>query len=287
MTLLFEFLSRLPLPQLYRLGGLFGRLVYWSSGRYAERLRENLRCAGLAGSESEYKKLLHANIREVGRGVLELPWVWLRSYEEVLSGVRRSEGWTHVEAAHVQGKGVIFLTPHLGCFEMLSLYIAHHYPMTSMYRSPRQVFLDRMMLRGRQRGMATLAPADMGGVRLLLKALKRGECIGILPDQAPGNGEGVWVPFFGRPAYTMTLFGRLLSASKASVILCHSVRLPQGQGYDLHFEPLAFDMTLPVEPQLNAALERLIRTCPEQYLWSYDRYKVPRGALPPDEVKEQ
>lgn len=281
MSLLFDLIARLPLSLLYRLGGPFGWLVYWLSGRYAARLRENLRHAGLTDTEAAYRKLLHANIREAGRGVLELPWVWLRPYEQVLAGVRNCFGWEHVEAAHAQGKGVIFLTPHLGCFEMLGLYIAQRYPLTSMYRSPRQAFLDRMMLRGRRRGQVTLAPADMGGVRLLLKALRRGECIGILPDQAPSNGEGVWVPFFGRPAYTMTLFGRLLMSSQAPVILCHSVRLPHGQGYDLHFAQLSFDPAQAVEPQLNRTLEQLIRTYPEQYLWSYNRYKVPRGANPP------
>ncbi|MDD2700114.1 MAG: lysophospholipid acyltransferase family protein [Sideroxydans sp.] len=283
MTWLFELLARLPLAWLYRLGGLAGWLIYGLSARYASRLRENLRLAGVADGEAGYEKLLHANIREAGRGVMELPWVWLRPYEEVLGSVRHCEGWSHVETAHAQGKGVIFLTPHLGCFEMLSLYIAARYPLTTMYRTPRQPFLDALMQRGRCRGQVKLAAADMSGVRLLLKALKQGECIGILPDQAPGNGEGVWAPFFGRPAYTMTLFGRLLAARKASVFLCHSVRLPQGQGYDLHFEPLTFDMTQSVEPQLNVALERLIRTCPEQYLWSYNRYKVPRGANPPTE----
>ncbi len=282
MTWLAEALARLPLAWLHAIGAWVGMAAYRLSGRYATRLRENLRRSGVLSGD-DYRVALRANVREAGKGVLELPWVWLRPYATVLAGVRRRIGWEHVEAAHAQGKGVIFLTPHLGCFEMVGLYIAQHYPMTSMYRPPRQAFLDRLMLRGRQRGHATLAPADLGGVRLLLKALKRGESIGILPDQAPGNGEGVWVPFFGRPAYTMTLFGRLLTASKAPVILCHGVRLPHGRGYDLYFAPLVFDLEQAVEPQLNAALERLIRSCPEQYLWSYNRYKVPRGANPPPE----
>ncbi|MBU1215307.1 MAG: lysophospholipid acyltransferase family protein [Gammaproteobacteria bacterium] len=281
MSLLFDFLARLSLPALHRLGVVFGWMVYGLSGRYAARLRDNLRQAQVADSDTAYRRLLRANVGEAGKGVLELPWVWLRPYEEVLASVKNCEGWEHVEAAHLRGKGVIFLTPHMGCFEMLSLYIAARYPLTSMYRAPRQRFLDGLMQRGRRRGMVKLAPADMSGVRLLLKALRQEECIGILPDQAPGNGEGTWAPFFGRPAYTMTLFGRLQASSGASVMLCHSVRLPDGKGFTLHFEPLQFDGGQPVEPQLNAALERLIRTCPEQYLWSYNRYKVPRGANPP------
>jgi KDO2-lipid IV(A) lauroyltransferase len=122
-------------------------------------------------------------------------------------------------------------------------------------------------------------------VRQLLKALKRGEVIGVLPDQVPGNGEGEWATFFGRPAYTMTLIGRLIESSGASVVMCHSERLPQGAGYALHFSPLKFDVTSSIPQQMNAALEAVVRQHPEQYLWSYNRYKVPRGALPPDVSK--
>lgn len=281
MTLLFGFFSRLPLALLYRLGGAFGWLVYWLSGRYAARMRENLRSAGLVDSEAGYRKLLHANIREAGRGVLELPWIWRRPLSEVVGSVQQCHGWEHFESARAQGKGVIVLTPHIGCFEIIGLYIAEKYPMTCMYRPPRYPALDRMMHHGRERGMMKLAPTDLGGVRLLLKALKRGEVIGVLPDQAPGNGEGEWAPFFGRPAYTMTLLGRLIEASGAAVVMCLGERLPRGAGYALHFSPIEFKQDGSVPVLLNAALEDLIRQHPEQYLWSYNRYKVPRGANPP------
>lgn len=281
MTLLFDFLARLPLPLLYRLGGPFGWLVYWSSGRYAARLRENLRLAKLADSDSEYRKLLHANIREAGRSVLELPWVWRRPLQQVVDSVVACHGWEHIETAQAEGKGVIMLTPHIGCFEVIGLYLAEKFPMTCMYRPPRYPSLDKLMHQGRERGQMQLAPTDLGGVRLLLKALKRGEAIGVLPDQAPGNGEGEWAPFFGRPAYTMTLLGRLVQASGASVVMCLGERLPRGAGYALHISPLRFDAGVSVPVQMNAALEKLIRQYPEQYLWSYNRYKVPRGANPP------
>jgi KDO2-lipid IV(A) lauroyltransferase len=281
MTLLFGILSRLSLPLLYRLGGAFGWLIYWSSGRYAARLRENLRLSGVAGTESEYKVLLHANIKEAGRGVLELPWVWRRPLQQVVGSVRQCHGWEVFEDAREKGRGVIVLTPHIGCFEVIGLYVAAKYPMTCMYRPPRYPALDKMMHQGRERGQMKLAPTDLGGVRLLLKALKRGEIIGVLPDQAPGNGEGEWSPFFGRPAYTMTLLGRLVESSGAAVVMCLGERLPGGEGYALHFSPFEFESGSSVPVQLNAALETLIRQHPEQYLWSYNRYKVPRGANPP------
>ncbi|HLY96357.1 MAG TPA: lysophospholipid acyltransferase family protein [Sideroxyarcus sp.] len=287
MIILFDALALLPLSVLHRLGALLGWVIYLSSGAYAARLRENLQKAEPGRSESETRKLLHANIREMGKGITELPWVWRRPLEKVLVGVKQCHGWEHIEAARAQGRGVIALTPHLGCFEVISLFIASRMPITSMYRPSRWKFLDRLMHEGRARGQTKLAPTDLGGVRQLLRALKRGQLIGVLPDQVPGNGEGEWAPFFGRPAYTMTLIGRLVESSGAAVVMCHCERLPRGEGYALYFAPLAIDTTASIPGQINAALETVIRACPEQYLWSYNRYKVPRGALPPDEVKEQ
>lgn len=286
MVTLFDVLARLPLSVLHRLGALFGWLTFLFSGQYSSRLRENLKNAGLTGSESEQQILLHTNIREMGKGVMELPWVWRRPFEKVVASVQYCHGWEHFEAAHALGKGVIVLTPHIGCFEVIGLYIAARLPMTCMYRVPRWKFLDTLMHEGRERGQMKLAPADLGGVRQLLKALKKGQVIGVLPDQVPGNGEGVWAPFFGRPAYTMTLIGRLMESSGAAVVMCHSERLAQGKGYALHFIPLSFDANSSIPEQMNAMLEALIRNFPEQYLWSYNRYKVPRGALPPEAVKE-
>lgn len=285
MIVLFEVLARLPLSILHRLGALLGWLSYLFSRRYASRLRENLQNSGVAGGEVQFRQLLRTNIREMGKGVMELPWVWRRPFEEVVSSVQRCHGWEHFEAAQAQGKGVIVLTPHIGCFEVIGLYIAARTPMTCMYRVPRWRFLDTLMHAGRERGQMKLAPADLGGVRQLLKALKKGQVIGVLPDQAPGNGEGEWAPFFGRPAYTITLIGKLAEASGAPALMCVSERLPGGAGYDLHFTPL--DPGAVRSPaQMNVALEQVIRQHPGQYLWSYNRYKVPRGAQPPETSKE-
>lgn len=287
MVWIFNQLARLPLSVLHRLGTALGWLTYLLSGSYAERLRKNLGhalefmhdCDG--HPEADFRSVLRANVSEAGKSVLELPWVWLRPYDEVVASVKQCHGWEHVEAARARGKGVILLTPHFGCFELISLYVAARLPMTSMYSPPSREFLNTLMLKGRERGQMKLAAADLGGVRQMLKALKRDEVIGILPDQVPGNGEGEWTPFFGRPAYTMTLIGRLIESSDAAVVMCHSLRLPHGEGYALHFTPLSFDASASIPGQINAAMEAVIRSCPEQYLWSYNRYKVPRGVQPP------
>jgi KDO2-lipid IV(A) lauroyltransferase len=129
-----------------------------------------------------------------------------------------------------------------------------------------------------------MVPTDISGVRGMLKALRRGETVGILPDQAPSAGEGVWLPFFGKPAYTMTLAGRLTESGRVRVIVGFAERLPHGRGFDLHFapveEPLVGD-THARAAVINRAAESIIRRCPAQYLWGYNRYKVPAGAEPP------
>lgn len=278
---LFRSLSYLPLPVLHGLGAILGRIIYSVSPTYASRMRENLRAARLHTSDAEYEQQLVRTIAEAGKSVLELPWVWCRPVEQVYAAVRSIEGWEHVEAARAAGRGLMVLTPHWGCFEVVGLYFGKHAAITNLYRAPKQAWLERFMIEGRARGLSKLAPADVSGVRLLIKALKRGEGIGLLPDQVPGNGEGEWVEFFHRPAYTMTLSGRLAQSSGAQVLLVSAERLPKGQGYTLRITPLDLDFTQSVPLQINQAMERTIAIAPAQYLWSYNRYKTPSGATPP------
>ena len=273
-------LAALPLSLLHRLGAIAGNAVYLLSPRYRHYFSTNLRAAGFTEPT-----LLRQAIAEAGKGLLELPAIWLRPHAAVAGWVAQVSGWELVEAALARRRGIIFLTPHLGCFEITAQYYAYRAPadapITVLYRSPKKKSVEPLMLAGRRRPNLRLASADLKGVRILLRALKMGEAIGILPDQAPGVGEGEWVDFFGRPAYTMTLAGRLAGAG-AEVILAYAERLPRGLGYHLHLE--AMPAPLPGESPartLNRALEGLIRECPAQYGWGYNRYKAPAGALAP------
>jgi KDO2-lipid IV(A) lauroyltransferase len=275
MGILFRFLSRLPLHVLHNIGALLGWTAWLLSPTYRRHLRENIALAGLSAATS-------AAIAEAGKGVLELPKIWLRPHEEVAARVARVSGWDLVESAWEEGKGILFLTPHLGCFEITAQYYARFKPMTVLYRRPKQAWLAPLIEAGRGANLR-LAPADLSGVRRLIKALKTGEAAGMLPDQAPGAGEGIWVPFFGRPAYTMTLAARLAETG-ATVLFAYAERLHYGAGYHLKLFPLSrpLEGDLPARvAQINAELETLIRHCPEQYLWGYNRYKAPSGAPKP------
>jgi KDO2-lipid IV(A) lauroyltransferase len=262
MAFLFHLLARLPLPALHNLGALLGWLAYWLSPTYRRHLRENIAQAGCASARA-------AAVAEAGKTLLELPKIWLRPQDEVFGRVVKVTGWAHVEAALQAGRGLFFMTPHLGCFEICAQYLAKFRPITVLYRRPKQDWLVPIMEQGRGANL-NLAPADMGGVRKLLKALKSGEMVGMLPDQAPSVGEGEWAPFFGRPAYTMTLAARL-AQTNAHVLLVYVERLHYGAGYHLHFLLPAGDIATPAG--VNREIEQLILRCPSQYLWGYNRYK--------------
>lgn len=285
MAFLFRLLARLPLSFLHVLGAGIGRLAYALSPTYRRQLDTNL---ALALSGEAPKSLRCAAAAEAGKTLLELSRIWCRPLDAAAALVVEVSNWECIEAAQQAGRGIIFLTPHLGCFEISAQYFAARGgPITVLYRPPKQRWLQPLIEGGRARGdRVKLAPADMSGVRRLLGALKKGEAVGLLPDQAPGAGEGKWLPYFGRQAYTMTLAARL-SETGAAVVFAFAERLPGGRGYRLHLRPplapLAGD-TLTRAAAINREIEALVRQCPQQYLWGYNRYKRPAGAEPPPEA---
>ena len=273
MPALFRFMSRWPLWALHALGAVLGWVSFLLSPSYRKRLLANAAQAGFDFGQ------VRGAVSHAGRMTTELPRLWLG--EQVPF---EWAGQSAVEAAYAQGKGVVFLTPHMGCFEVIaqalaSRYATQHGPLTVLYRPARQPWLARLMEGARERPGLETAPTTLAGVRQMIKALRRGHAVGLLPDQVPPEGMGLWVPFFGRPAYTMTLAVRLVQQTGAVPVLVWGERLPWGRGFRLHFEampePLAADVPAAVQ-QINQAMEALIRQDPSQYLWGYARYKQPR-----------
>lgn len=265
---LFQLLSALPLPLMHALGAAAGWLVYAASPTYRRRLRENLALAG-------YAHLLRPAVAEAGKNVFELPFIWCGNPQRVLKSATILD-WEVAQEALDGKRGVIFLTPHLGCFEIIAQAIASRVPLAALYRPPKKEALKPLLEQARARAGLSLAPANLSGVRTLLKTLKGGGAIGLLPDQVPGMGEGVWARFFGRPAYTMTLPAKLQQMSGAPLVLSYAERLPRGRGFAIRF--VRFDDALEGTPErqaetINRAMEMLIARCPAQYFWSYNRYK--------------
>ena len=262
-----------------RIGAALGRLMLLSSGM-RNRLRENLKQAGYADTVT-----LTQAVAGIGQMAVETAGLWQTPDAVLLARVKIVEGWDAVLAARDAGRGVIFLTPHSGTFEVISLFIGSQVPMTAMFRPPRVAWAAPMMRAGRDRLQIHSVPAEMSGIRAMLKALRRGETVGLLPDQVPDagkGGDGVWADFFGRPAYTMTLAQKFAKTTGALVVMVVCVRLPAGVGYRLVFSSLAAfsEDAVASARELNAAVEHAIALAADQYLWSYNRYKVPAGIRP-------
>ena len=265
--------AQLPLALLHALGTLLGWTMYGMSPTYRARLRENLAQAGYHDARTR-----RAAIASAGQMIMETPAVWFRARARLAGLIRSAEG-AEAALAACKGKGALFLTPHIGCFEIAGQWVAMQMPVTILYRRPKMAWLDPLMRAGRGQENVHLVPADRSGVREMFAALKRGEAAGFLPDQVPGEGEGEWAEIFGRPAYTVTLAARLAERDNVACILTYARRLPWGAGYAMAFRmlPPALQGESPAQ-RMNRALESLIRECPGQYLWSYNRYKVPRNA---------
>ena len=277
LVIIFRLLSTLPLPLLHLLGSALGWLVYLASPSYRRRMRANLEGAGFKGE-------LSRAVAESGKAIVELPFVWCAKPERVARHAV-TENFELVQSVLDSGRGIVFLTPHLGCFEMTAQQIALRTELTVMYRPPKKAALKPLIEDARARHNLHLAPANLAGVRILARTLKKGHPIGLLPDQVPQEGEGVWAPFFGRSAYTMTLPAKLAQMGDAAVILVYAERLPAGRGFVVRFVPFEGELSGTAAAQagaVNRAMEQLIARCPSQYFWSYNRYKQPEGVAAPE-----
>jgi KDO2-lipid IV(A) lauroyltransferase len=265
-------LARLPLAVLHALGVAVGWCSFLLSATYRRRFLENMRQAGFPFAQ------VRAAVAESGKLALETPRLWFGAPSPI-----EWDGAELIDAARASGRGILFLTPHLGCFEVTAQGYAQRYGrITVLYRPARKAWLRELVDRARERANLAAAPTTLAGVKQLLKALKAGEAVGLLPDQVPPQGLGVWAPFFGKPAYTMTLPARLAQQANALLLLAWGERLALGRGYRIHLrawdEPIASDPAA-AAAQVNRRMEALIRECPAQYLWGYARYKQPRAEL--------
>ena len=275
MIFWFRFFSHWPLWALHAIGQTVGWLAWLLSPTYRQRFSANVKTAGLNFSQ------VRGAIGQAGSMSTELPRLWMGKSPAVV--------WTEgslacVETAYAAGRGVLFLTPHLGCFEvtaqaLTASFSAKFGPLTVLYRPSRKEGLGQVMEATRARPGLETAPTTLAGVRQMIKALRAGKAVGLLPDQVPPEGMGQWTPFFGKPAYTMTLAARLALQTGAKLMVIWGERLPWGQGYRIHASelntPEAADVDVLVL-QINQAMERLILSRPDQYLWGYARYKQPR-----------
>ncbi len=267
----------LPLPVTHVAGTLLGWLA-WRLPTRAKRitLRNLERCYPELSSR-EQNRLARNSLVETGKTAAETGPLWLWPEQRIQRLIRQVSGEQHLHDALNRGKGVILAIPHLGAWEMVGLYCSLNHPVTSLYRPPRLQGMDAMIRQSRERFGASLVPTDAGGVRALYKTLGRGEIVCILPDQVPSAGQGIFAPFFAISANTMTLLSRLGWKFGSEIVFCYAERLSRGRGFHIHFLP-APEQIHDADPlrsatALNQGVEQCVRALPEQYQWSYKRFR--------------
>src|SRR5512143_2462057 len=273
---LFRLLALLPLPLSHAIGKLLGVMFFLIPNSHRTISARNIELCFPQLSHWQRLQLLRRSLEETGKTILEVPLIWCGSRRRVMGLVKKKSGEEAVRAAMASGQGMIAVSPHIGAWEMSGLYLSNHYDITSMYRPPRYLSLAGVMRNGRERLGAHLVPTDASGIKLLMQALKQGKMIGVLPDQDPRETGGVFAPFFGIPANTMTLLPKFAQKSGAAVIYCFARRLSWGRGFHLHFISAPdvghSDMGI-AATAVNAAVEECVRLAPAQYQWSYKRFR--------------
>lgn len=282
---LLRLLGAVSLPLLQRIGAGLGHLARWLRLREARVARRNIDLCLPLRSDSERAQLWRQNLAETGRTLTETLRFWTRPAAVNLRRVVEVEGEALLDAALAAGRGVIIAAPHLGNWELLNQWLASRSPLAIVYRPPRMEWMDAVIRRARGQPGVTQVRAEASGVRTLFKRLKDGGMVGILPDQQPKRGDGVFAPFFGIPALTMSLVPRLADKTGASVLMAFAERLPGHAGFRIRIRPtpaaIAGSDLEAAASALNATIEACIALAPAQYQWSYKRFTIrPEGEEP-------
>jgi KDO2-lipid IV(A) lauroyltransferase len=280
---LLRVLSWVPLPVMHAVGHVIGILMYWLPTSAKHVTLTNLRLCFPEKSEAEIHRLARLSLQETGKSAFELGLIWASPVDKVMRKVVRVQGRELIDEHLAQGNGLIIIAPHLGSWELSGLYVSTVAPITYLYRPPRMEAFEAALVKYRDRGGASQAPTTRRGILQLIRTLREGKVAGILPDQQPGEDNGVFAPFFHEKAFTMTLVARLAQKSGASVISAVTRRLPRGAGYEVTFRPaeegIDSEDSLTAATALNRTIEACVRDNIPQYQWEYKRFR----RRPPEE----
>ena len=282
LRVLLTVLGTLPLPLLHMLAVIAGLLLALVPNKLARLSRIHMRYCLPGQPWATQQWIVLRSLVHSMAATLEAPAIWFGPRARLRRWLRAPEAAAQLQTLRAAGKGVIWLCPHWGAWELAGMFCAAQGPMTSVYK-PQKGAMDALILLGRTRLGARLVPTDVQGVRLVLSALRRSEMVGILPDHDPPEGSGVFAPFFGQPAHTMELVGKLAQRSAAPVWFCLAERrLFRGFRIVLLPAPAAVADAALAPMALNAGVEQVVLRDPGQYWWGYERYRrQPLGGVSP------
>ncbi|CCG18377.1 putative Lipid A acyltransferase [Taylorella equigenitalis 14/56] len=280
-----KFWGSLPLSFLQRMGRFLGLVIYSvSRKKYAFRIDDHINTAGY------YSKSFHKEAtKQIGAMFGEMPYIWFNSVK-ALQKLELKTPEVLEKLKSKKNQSYLFLSLHLGCFEIVSRFLALHFPVVVMYRPAKKEFFEPVLSQVRTSENLTSVPTNFTGVREFLRALRSGRSIGLLPDQVPATADGVWVKFFDRDAYTITLPGKLTNQTDGQVVIVYAIIKKVGEGWEIYFKEGPELKGLPETEQaqlINNELEEAIRKAPTQYLWSYNRFREPPYAPNPSNASSK
>ena len=270
-----KFLGKLSLRNNYRLSCGIRCVLKCFPLRLQKTIHTNLsRCLpnlpAHAMQSLEKQVFFHTILRMV-----EMPFFWFGPSHDAL--ICEISGEADFQVDFQKGQGMIVLVPHLGAWEVVNFYMGQRYPSVSLYKPIKKAHQEELVRLGRERYGTEMFPTTISGVKSLFASLKRGKCAGILPDHDPGDNGGIMVPFFGISANTTTLIAKLGEKSGAPIYFMVAERLPKGSGFHLHFvkanETLKSKNLEEAATAMNQGVSDLITQFPEQYEWSYKRFR--------------
>jgi KDO2-lipid IV(A) lauroyltransferase len=270
-SLLFAF-GCLPLAVLHALGALAGTLLWAVPNRTCDLARKHVAIAFPQLPQPQREAIVRASLRHMGMSILEAPAIWFGPRWRLQRWIRDEKVRAQLKA--VGTRGLILLCPHIGSWELAGMLVSDTVQVTSLYKPQKGVF-DELIKQGRARFGQKLAPSTIHGVKQLIEALRAREAIGILPDQDPPWGSGVFAPLFGVPAHTTELVSKLAARAQVPVWFLLAERLPWARGFRFHLvrAPDGIDDPASGPAMLNRGIEEVLRQMPQQYWWAYKRYR--------------
>ena len=278
LTGFLRLISVLPLRMILAAGAALGSLFYRIPNRNLRLAKRNIELC-FPELEPESRDLLaRDSMRSMVQTFLEFSWFWYRKPERLFGLIRNIHGLELFEQACAAGQGVLLAAPHLGCWELMGQYLPSQIETVIMYKRPEDAGVEQVIIHGRERTGTTLIPADGKGVRQVFQAIRKGQLVGILPDQQAKAGQGHFAPFFGIEALTMVLLSKLAQKTDCTVLFAWTERLPGDVGYDFHFSAAPAQISNPdlriSVTALNQGVEQCVRQCPAQYQWGYNRFGI-------------
>ena len=281
----FKLFSYLPLIFSHTIARVGAFFIVKSKTHLYQKVHCNIKACFKDLCEQEQEKLIHDSIISYLQTFLELPAIWLKPQEKVLSYINHVEGFDQVKTALKQEKGLIILTPHMGCWEILPHFLSSHLNLTCLFKPLKQPTINQLIYASRKKSGVQLAPISASGLKSLYKALEDKNSIGLLPDHDPGEKGSLFVPFFGIQTRTMTFAHRIAIHSGAPTFWAYAIRMADGNGYQLYFKP-ASEAFFQQDPRLaltamNQDIQSIVEHAPAQYEWGAKRFRARPDNEPP------